>query len=116
MRPEEIRIGTTYRIRKKEDLEAEFGINHDACFDCIGTPVPLPVFYWWICGKPFTVKRMEKLGGKYARNLLCLSKEGTEVLEEIGVKTRVIIITPEMLEEIPLPEISPESLLDFLLG
>lgn len=118
MRPEEIRIGTTYRIREWDDLAAEFGVDQmPNGLLLANTPVPLPDTYWWICGSPFTVKRLERCGpGAYFGTVFCRSEEQIEVLEVDGIWIRSIYITPEMLEEIPLPEIPPESLLDFLFG
>ena len=116
MRAEEIRIGETYRVREWDDLAAEFGVDRmPNGLLLVNTPVPLPNTHRWICGSPFTVKRTEKLGRNRGGNILCLSEEKTEVLEEDAGGTRIIVVTPEMLEEIPLPEIPPESLLDFLL-
>ena len=116
MKPEEIRIGETYRVREWDDLAAEFGVDQmPNGLLLVNTPIPLPDTYRWICGSPFTVKRTEKLGGNRKGNILCLSEEKTEVLEEDAGMTRIIVVTPEMLEETPLPKISPESLLDFLL-
>lgn len=115
MRIEEIRIGETYRVREWDDLAAEFGVERmPNGLLLVNTPIPLPNTYRWICGSPFTVKQTKKLGRNRGGNILCLSEEKTEVLEEGAGGTRIIVVTPEMLEEIPLPEIPPESLLDFL--
>lgn len=120
MRPEEIRIGETYRVREWDDLAAEFGIIQEPNrLVYIGTPIPFPANYRQICGNQFTVRQMERLGEKHQSATLCLSYEGVEVLRRGGGSVSVIAVTSEMLEELPTPEISeisPESLLDFLLN
>lgn len=120
MKPMEVRIGETYRIKSREDLAAEFGIIQEPNgLVYIGTPIPLPANYWRICGNQFTVRQMERLGEKHQSATLCLSYEGVEILRRGGGSVSVIAVTSEMLEELPTPEISeipPESLLDFLFG
>lgn len=116
MKPMEVRIGETYRIKSREDLAAEFGIIQEPNgLVYIGTPIPFPANYWWICGNQFTVRQMERLGEKHQSATLCLSYEGVEVLRRSGGSVSIIAVTSEMLEEISLPEIPPESILDFLL-
>ena len=115
----EIRIGETYRTRKWDDLAAEFGTERmPNGLLLVRTPVPFPETYRRICGEPFTVKRMERGGrpGAYFGTVFCCSEEQTEVLEEDGIWTRSIYVTPEMLEKYPIWEIDidQESFLDLL--
>ncbi len=119
MKPEEIRIGETYRVREWDDMAAEFGMWWISGHQAVNTPVPLSEAYRWICGNQFTVRQMERLGEKHQSATLCLSYEGVEVLSRDGGSVCIILVTSEMLEELPtqeIPEISPESLLDFLFN
>lgn len=116
MKPMEVRIGETYRVREWDDMAAEFGMWWISGHRAVNTPVPLPEAYRRICGNQFTVRQMERLGGKHQGATLCLSYEGVEVLRRGGGSVSVIVVTPEMLEELPTLEIPPESLMDFLFS
>lgn len=124
MRLEEIRIGGAYRVRSQEDLAAEFGVKrYPNELAYIGTPVPFPEKYWYICGQTFTVRQKGIITSRQDREMfICLSEERVEVLPDMDGFCYVIAVTPEMLEpldglrEDKMEGFTPESLMEFLTG
>lgn len=125
MNKRDVKIGTTYRIRGIDDLAAEFGLVDGAIRPVVNTPCILRMDWAeMICGMPFTPKR-EIEGFFYSPHRgghveTCYeSEEGTEF--PYADPSMRVAVTAEMLEPFdkhmePEAEISPESLLDFLLN
>lgn len=57
MRQEDIRVGDVLRIRRWEDMEAEFGLNEIGEILCADTFTP---HMKELCGMTFTVKRIHE--------------------------------------------------------
>ena len=122
MNDTEIKVGETYRIREWDDLVREYGTcdfgNTSVVF--AKTPIPFPSTYRDKCGSLFTVKNVMHAYRESEPHYFdpLMSEEGVEVLAKDGGKTRVLVITAEMLEPIDDPifeEITIESIVDFLL-
>lgn len=119
MRPAEVRIGETYRIRELDDLVAEFGLaGSNVKYPIIATPCIIRMQdAKKICGMPFTP--MERKVGYFYNSfrgghteIYYASAEGTEC------DTPLVTVTAEMLEpldEKPPLEPSVNDLLDLLM-
>lgn len=89
MKPQEIRIGTTYRIRLIDDLIAEFGMIDGVNRPIIDTPCTLRLDHAEeICGMPFTPKGREE-GFFYSRAAVDIRKSITDPKRARSSHTRI---------------------------
>lgn len=114
MRKEDIHIGDVLRIRRWEDMEAEFGIyeGDERCIDCAFrfTTSMKP-----LCGQKFTVKEINYEWS----NINVKSKEGVERLTPRW-RSKPWKISSDMLEpwteEEVFEGVPEDSLFGFLMG
>lgn len=105
MRDEDIRVGDVLRIRRWEDMEAEFGLTEDGEIPCVDTFTP---YMRDLCGMTFTVRSVntyDNLNNDYEA-------------KEPGFGKWIIsadMLEPFAEDETVEPE-SPDSLFGFLLS
>lgn len=113
MRDSEIHVGDVLRIRRWEDMEAEFGLDDDGCIKCDREDNGRRgVEYFWfgmrgICGKTFTVAKIHRYDGLVND----YDAEEPEIATELIEAWMLEPIAPD--EEIEPEE--PDTLIGFLL-